>query len=491
MSQEALVRGARGGGLTLFGNLVSLAIQFASLTMLSRMLGPSDFGLVAMVGVFIALGTLIRDFGLPLAALQAKELSHQQASNLFWVNLALASASGCLLALATPLLVTLYGESRLAVIVPWMAMVIVISGASSQLQIQLARDLRFRVLVFTEVSAQLIALVVAVSLAYGGARYWALVGQSIAGALVILVARWVFAGWVPSRPRRGHGSARLLRTGTEYGLAQFLTFLQNNADSLIIGSTLGANSLGFYNRGYQLLTGPVGRLLDPLTQVIVPTLNRARAEGRPFEPILLRVQFLVGCVIVWIYAVAAGTASRLVPLVLGSGWESTVHVFQILAAGGAVAVFSSVSYWAFILNEGSRELLHYNILSKPIVVACLTVGSILGIEGVAWGYAAGMAISWPLNLAWLARTKGMRSSAFAANGVTVLFSGAAGGLAACGLVEYASALGTIPLILLGVLAGTATMAVVLLLFPGARRQLLGLADLMSLVLGSRSEESNG
>jgi PST family polysaccharide transporter len=436
-----------------------------------------------MVGVFVALGNLIRDFGMPIAALEAKELSHQQASNLFWMNAALAGGSAGLLALASPLLVWMYSEPRLASLVPSLAAVVLLGGLGAQIQVGLARDMRYKALVISDLAGQLLALLAAVLFAIQGAGHWALVVQSVVAAAVTLAMRWAASKWIPARFRRGHGSGHIFRSGMQYGLAQFLTFLQSNLDTVIIGVRLGATPLGFYNRGYQILTAPAGRLLAPLTQVVVPTLNRARAQGHSYEPLLLRIQFMVGVGMVWLFSVTAGTADRLIPFVLGPGWDSTVTVFKILAVGGCFWVFSTVSYWAFILNQQSRELLRYNLISKPLAILCLVGGSFFGIEGVAWGYVVAMALSWPLNLAWLARTAELPARSFAANGSIVISAGIVGGATGWLVTAAVQSPQAIIAVVCGGLAGTAAMGGFLLAIPSARRQLAGAAALVKVMLG--------
>lgn len=491
VTEQIAMRGTRGGALTIAGSAAAILIQVVSVVVLSRLLRPEDFGLVAMVGVFVALGGLLKDFGLPLAGLQAKNLSPQQASNLFWLNLALATATALVLALSTPLLVALYSEPRLTAIVPSLAGTILLSGVGSQIQVNLARAMRYPVLVSSDIGSQLFGLAAAITVALVGWGYWALVAQSLVTPFVLVVWRWVASGWVPTRFRRGHDSRRMFRVGVEYGIAQFLAFLQSNADSLIIGVKLGAAQLGLYNRGYQLLTGPANRVLGPLTQVVIPTINRMRAEGTPYEPVLLRVQFALGCLVVWLFSATGGTAEQFVPLLLGPGWEYTISVFRTLAIGGSIWVFSYVSYWAFILNEQSRELLHYNLVSKPLAVMCLIAGSYFGIDGVAWGYVVAMALSWPLNLAWLARTAKLPAWSFAANGVTVIGAGLLGGVAAWFATAATDSFAAVVSVGCGVLAATAAMAAFLIVVPFTRRQLTGATNLARMILGMGDVGSEG
>ncbi len=468
MSATALTRGARGGGLTLSGNIAIMVIQFLSVVVLSRMLEPSDFGLVAMANVFIALGNLFRDFGMPMAALQSKDLTRQQASNLFWTNALFAFAAALILTLSTPLLIELYEEPRLGGVIPALALAILIGGIGAQIQVDLARAMRYSVIVGTDVASQIFGFLLAVSFASQGFGYWALIAQVLGVASALLLSRWILSGWKPLLFRRGHGAGKLIRSGGQYGLAHLLSFMQGNIDALVIGVRLGPTDLGYYNRGYQLLTGPAGRILDPLTQVVIPTLNHAQKDGRRYEPILLRIQFLVGLAIVWLFAISAGTAPELVPLALGPGWESVVNVFRILALGGSIWVFNHVSYWAFLLNEKSDELLKYNLVSKPLAVTCIVAGSFFGVEGVAWGYALAMGISWPLNLIWLARKVSLPSLEFAKNGTLILAAGGVAGFAADRAMNLLGGAPPILAILVSAVVSSSAMVAVLLALPRTR-----------------------
>src|SRR5690606_1757469 len=151
------------------------------------------------------IGQLVRDFGMPTAALQARTLSGQQASNVFWVTATLSFGASALLVVFAPLIVVLYDEPRLAAIVPVMACGLVLSGLQAQYHVRLARDMRFLALTSTTIAARLAGLGAGVLGALLGWEYWALVTQLLVTAFVALCSNIVVTRWIPSRPRRGHG----------------------------------------------------------------------------------------------------------------------------------------------------------------------------------------------------------------------------------------------------------------------------------------------
>ncbi len=460
-------RGARGGSVIVAGQVIRLAIQLAGTMLLARLLSPADFGLIAMVLVFSALGTMLRDFGLSTVVLQARTLSQQQISNLFWLSSALSVAVAAMLAASTPLIVMLYDEPRLATLAPVLAVSLLLDGIQAPLQMLLARRMQFKTLVATDLIAQTLSLSLALWAAVAGWGYWALVLQVLAASLVLLLLRSISVRWVPSLPRRGHGSREHFRTSGEFGLAHLLSFIANNADTLVVGARLGAVDLGYYSRAFQLYVLPRTGILDPLTQVAIPALKGPTGVGqRSFDSMLLKLQLLLSFFMIWVYAIAAATADSLVPLVLGNQWTTSIVAFQLLCIGGAFVTFSTVSYWMFVLESKSRELLHLHLITKPLAVALVLVAVPYGIEMVALAYAVGIAVSWPINLIWLARTVGQDSWAFFRAGLRTLIAGVVAFVGASSALSFMPEVPLIVNVLLGAGIGSVLYVLTLLITPG-------------------------
>lgn len=461
-------RGARGGVVTMLGQMVKLATQLVGVVVLSRLLSPTDFGLIAMVAVFVGLSELLRDFGMPTAALQARTLSHAQASNFFWANTALGCVGAALLVLSTPWVVDIYGQPELALIMPVLAVSPLLNGMQAQMQVRLARQMRFVAVAATDVAAYVLGLVVACCAALLGYGYWALVAQTLTIALTLLSTRWMACAWLPSLPARGVGSRTQLTSGSHFGLAQTMTYAASNADTLVIGARFGSDWAGYYNRAFQLLTVPINSLLSPLTQVVIPTVHAAVKSGHSQTAVLLRIQFALGFVVVGVFACAAAVAPSLIPIALGEDWDNSIPIFQILAIGGSVQVFSFVSFWAFILGDFGKQLLYYNLVTKPLSIILIVAGSVCGPLGIAAGYAAGLLISWPINLLWLARITGRSSVGFFAGGFNLLLAGSIAFAAGTWVAQQAAELEGWITVGMGLGSSLAAYIAVLALFPASR-----------------------
>jgi PST family polysaccharide transporter len=394
----ALRSGARGAGASLLGQVARVGIHFVGTVALTRLLVAEDFGLVAMVAVFVALSELIRDFGMSTSGIQADHLSAQQASNLFWANVGLGTLGGVLLVACSPLIVAMYQEPRLGAIIPWMGAATVLNGAQAQLQVQLVRAMRFGAIVTSDCLAWAAGYGVAVVGAASGLGYWALVFQPLIVACVMLTSRWALTRFRPRRPRHLRASLALFRAGGHYGLSALLQFAASNADTMMIGARFGTAQLGWYNRAFQLLLAPQAALLSPMTNVVIPTVRKAVEEGRDRQALLVRLQSLVGIPVALVFLAIAGAAAPLIELLFGPGWAETGVLLRILALGGVFWTLNTANYWAFISTGHSRGLLISNTITKSLTVGAVVGAAMLSTRAVAWAFSLSTGLTWLIAL---------------------------------------------------------------------------------------------
>lgn len=394
---------ARGAVVTMGGQGARIAVQLVGLVLLSRLLTPRDYGLVAMVLVVIGVGEIFRDFGLTTAAVQAKSLSDQQRDNLFWANTALGAALTVLCVAAAPLVAAAFDEPELRGLTQALAASFLLNGLAAQYRADLNRRLRFGRLALVDVGAQLLGLAAGVALALRGAGYWSLVGQQLGQGVAVLLFAVLAARWRPRRPRRDPDMRDLFAFGWNIVGTQVLGYASKNVDSLILGARFGPGPLGTYNRAFQLLMVPLGQVRAPTTTVALPVLARLQDEPARFAAFLVRGQLALGYTLVAALALAAGAADPLIEVVLGPRWQSVRPVLQVLAVAGACQTLAYVGYWTYLSRGLTAALLRYTLVSSVLRIACILLGSSFGVLGVAAGVAAGAALEWPLSLWWLSR----------------------------------------------------------------------------------------
>ena len=179
-------RSLRGGALTFSALGFKVAIQFGTVMILSRLLPPQAFGLLAMIAALTEILEQIKDFGLSAATIQKTDITHDQVTALFWINSVIGVAVAFALFAAAPLLAQFYGQPELTDITRWLALAFVISGATTQHWALLRRQMRFKTIVSIDVGSELRATTAVV--AHWPVRVWALVAQRLSHSGVL--ATW-------------------------------------------------------------------------------------------------------------------------------------------------------------------------------------------------------------------------------------------------------------------------------------------------------------
>lgn len=394
---------ARGSIVTLASQGAKIVLQLLSIVILARLLSPHDYGLLAIVLVVVGAGEVFRDFGLTPATIQAKSVSDAQRTNLFWWSTGIGAVLAiAMFALAEPV-ANLTENPELVGLIRALSVLFVLNGLITQHRAQLMRGLRFRALAAIDVTAALLALIVAIGAASAGAEYWALAVQQVVTGLVTLIgALWV-GRWMPGRYQRSAPMRTFLRLGSSLAGSSGIQYVGSQVDTAILSLQFGTVPLGLYNRAYQIVMTPLGQIRSPLQGVALPVLSRVQDDQPRFDRYLRAAQCALGCGLGLPLAVLAGLSQPAVILLLGEEWSSAGILLGMFAITGLLTTVSFVGYWVYVARGLGRELMRYTLVTTGIKIVAVVVGSTFGVTGVAVGLAIHPMIAWPLSLFWLSK----------------------------------------------------------------------------------------
>ncbi len=376
-------RSVRGGLVTITSQGAQFLMQSVATIVLARLLTPADFGIVAMVTAITGLASAFADFGLTEATIQRKEITHDQVSTLFWINMAIGLGLALATATLGPVLSRFYREPRLTSITLLLSLTFVIAGLRGQPNALLQRQMRFSSLAFRDVTSYVIAVPVAIAMAWRGAGYWALVALPLTLNFVQMVVSWMMVHWRPGLPRRDAEVGSMVSFGGRVSVSYLIFNMNRSFDSILIGWYWGAAPLGLYSRAYNLLMLPVRQLSRPASNVAIPAFSRLQDDPELFARYFLRAISLI----IWITAPIFGflfvSAKPVITLVLGAKWVESAPVFQILVIAALGQLLLESTIWLFVSRGQSEQLLKLLLVTSPIVVCSFAIGLPFGIKGVA------------------------------------------------------------------------------------------------------------
>lgn len=402
LKRDLKARSVRGAFLTLVSQGSQFILFSTATVVMARLLAPADYGLVAMVTAITTVGQAFADLGLSEATIQRENLRHDQVSTLFWINVAIGLILTLVTAALAPVLAWFYREPRLL----WIALVFsptfLIGGLRVQHDALLQRQMRFFLLAIRDVSSWAVAVPVAITLAWRGAGYWALIALPLTFNLTQMVLSWVMARWIPGLPRRNADVRSLISFGGKVAVCYLIWNPMRTADNVLIGWHWGAGPLGLYSKACNLLMMPVRQITSPARSVAIPTFSRTQGEPERFARYYLRAMNLMIWIGMPLFGFLLVAAEPVIIVTLGNQWKQAASVFQILAIGAVGQLLLETSVWLLVSRGQSGRLLKLFLIICPIIVGGFAIGLPFGIKGVALsGSLVFLALlPWMLNFAF-------------------------------------------------------------------------------------------
>lgn len=367
-------------------------INFVQGIVLARLLGPEDFGLAAMLGLFLCAGSVLAESGLGTALVVKSPLI--SPSSLFGIerrafrwNVGMAVLLYALLAFLAVPVSAWYGKPILIPLMWVMAGGLVVNAMSVVATARLTRHQAFGRLAFANGLGSVFGAAVAIVLAVCGCGVWSIAGMGLvqAGVRTLLVGSLSRAlipampeDGIPERREQDDGGFRsVLLYGSKLMVSGLVHVVYAESYNLIIGKLVSPAAVGLFARGGRWAKLPGEIVNESVGRVALPVLARQK-DG------LGRFAF-ANCVLLWPSLMALGIwAPEVVCFLLGPHWLDCVPYLRILLVGQFFAPLSSLALQALRARGQANLLLKTDIWKKPIGFAALLVGIPFGVAGLCW-----------------------------------------------------------------------------------------------------------
>lgn len=400
MTQDDLRRRAtRSIGWVVAERWGSKFLALGVLIVLTRLLDPSDFGLVALATSVISILAVLVDSGLTTALIQKRQLDPKDASTAFWASLGTAVALAIALVLLAPLLATAFNEPQLAPVLQVLSLVLPISALSRIPAGLLEREFDFKSLSVRQLIGSVGGAATSIPLALMGFGVWALVAQTVAGAAVGTIALWASTSWRPRFEFSFSSLRTLWRTGVSVLGIELLDAVQGNIDKIVVGLFFSAEELGIYYLAQRLGTILVEMVTSVISRISLTTFSRVQDDLPRVNRIYRRLTFAAAAISFPIFGLVAVLSPQIVPAVFGPSWDASIPLIWILAPGWAVA---SLMYFdrGVLLGTGHAGVAFGLAVFQNIVGIALVFAFVpLGIYGIALSRLARI-FTWPVRL-WI------------------------------------------------------------------------------------------
>ncbi len=397
MSQSSLKqRTLHGLSWSLLSQVVGVAMTLVIGIVLARLLGPSQFGLIAMVTVITQFGQVFAEMGMGDAIVQKPELSKRDSSTAFWINCLLGLLIACIIALFSGFIADFYDRPILVEITWWVALNFVINSLGTIQKSLLHRNLEFRKLFYVNSAATLAGGVVGIVLAVLGWGVWSLVAKLLIETTTRTIVLWTASPWRPNMLIDRSALRYVAGFGLPLAGTQSINYWARNVDNLAIGRVWGDVELGYYNRAYSLMLLPLGQISSVVARVMFPSLATIQHDKQRVKRIFLKT---IGSVALLSFPMSIGIFVLAGPIVLtmyGPKWAGSIELLQVLSLLGINQSVGTLNGIIFRSQHATMLQFKWGLIVQTLCIIAIFIGLPYGAKGVAIAYTAtSMAITIP------------------------------------------------------------------------------------------------
>ena len=362
---------------------VVMAFQMIVQIVIARILDPSDYGLISMMMVFIAIANVFIQNGFNMALVQKKDADSTDYSTALIINLLIGLVLYLIILFFSPTIASFYNQPYITKSMPVMALLLLF-GSVNAIQIAIAnRQMQFKNLFKCNVIASVLSGVLGVVGALMGLGVWALIIQQLSNSVTLSVMLYLQQHWKPNWKYNSHSARSLFSFGWKLLAAGLLNQVYNELNSLVIGRKYTSSDLAFYTKGSQfpkyVTTGIDASIGSVMFSAFSKNQNNKDALHEQMKKSIVINSYLVFPILTYL----AVAAAPIIKLLLTDKWMPMVPFMQICCLIFAFHPMASTQMQAIAAVGRSDVRLKIEVLKKGIGILLLILMMNYGPMGIA------------------------------------------------------------------------------------------------------------
>lgn len=392
--KKQAISGVFWSSLQQFG---SQGIGFIVSIVLARLLLPAEFGLIAMIGIFMGIGATLMNAGLASSLIRTDNPTQEDYSTVFYFNLVGSLLMYILIYFTAPFIATFYKQEILVTIIRWYAIIFIINAFAIIQTTRLTKLLDFKTQMKISIPATILSGIVGVIMAYLGYGVWSLVVMAITQSLASTIQLWIYSNWMPSWVFNKEKFKYHFKYGYKLTLSGVLDTLFVNVYIIIIGKIFAPAQVGFYQRANTLKQLPVTNIGAILNKVTFPLFAEIKNDDVRLKNVYKKIMQVVLFLVAPLLLIMAALAEPLFRFLFTEKWLPAVPYFQILVFNGILYPIHSYNLNILKVKGRSDLFLKLEIMKKTLVLIVVLVSFQFGIYGLLYGSVLTSVLAFLIN----------------------------------------------------------------------------------------------
>lgn len=388
--RDKTIKGVIWGAVERFA---SQGVEFIFGILIARLLLPEDYGVIAMLNIFLAISRTFIDSGFETALIRKADRTDTDFQTVFYFNIIVSVVCYIILWIASPFIAEFYETPLLESVTKVVALNLIFNALAGIQSAKLSIKIDFKSRANVSLIYACVSGAVGLWLAFKGYGVWALVAQSLSAAAVRTITLWVIVRWKPRFEFSKKSFKELFSFGSKLLAAGLLNTIYNNIYSIVIGKFYSPSSLGVYSKANTLSQFPSSNVTGVFQSVLFPVLSSIQDDEQRMVDVYKRFLRMSSFVVFPLVLGLAAIADPLIRLLLTDKWEGSIYLLQILCFSTIWAPIIAVNTNMLKVKGRSDYFLKVEIIKKIIGVIILCITIPMGLEQMCYGVVVATLLS--------------------------------------------------------------------------------------------------
>lgn len=387
----------RGVSWSFVDSIAGQGITFLVGLILARLLTPSEYGLIGIITIFIAVFNSIVDSGFSSALIRKNDARDLDYNTVFITNLVVSIVLYLFLFLSAPAISRFFNQLQLLPLLRLMGLIVIINAFAIIQRTILVKNLDFKTQTKVSLISSISSGIIGVAMACCGCGVWSLAGQQISRQLLNSTFLWIFSNWYPKFKFSQRSFKELFSFGWKLLLSGLIDTIWREGSQIVIGKCYSPSSLGQYTRAKQFADLFSSNLTSVVQRVSYPVLSNIKDDRQRLK---LAYQRVIKITMLPTFVLMLGMAAcskSMIFILLGEKWLQCVPMLQIICTYGMLYPLHALNLNMLQVQGRSDLFLKLEIIKKIIAIGPLLIGIFIGIYPMLVGTVATGVISYYLN----------------------------------------------------------------------------------------------
>lgn len=375
----------------------STGISFVFNIIIARLLMPEDYGIVAMIGIFLAICQCFIDSGFSSALIRKNDRTESDLNTVFYFNTAIAIFTYTLLFFTAPYIANFYKQPLLIKVTRLVGLNLIINALSGVHNTLLSINLNFRSKAVISLTSVLFSGIIGLLMAYNGFGVMALIFQGLASSSIRSTLFCILVKWKPKLEFSIASFREMFSFGSKLLVSSLIDTIYNNIYTLVIGKVFSPAKLGNYSRADGLAAFPSSGITGVIQSVSFPVLSSIQNDETKLITTYKKILRLSAFIIFPLMIGLAAVADPFIHFFLTRKWSDAIILTQILCIALMWYPIHAINLNILQVKGRSDYFLKLEIIKKVVGIATLCITIPRGLVIMCLGRIFTSIISLPIN----------------------------------------------------------------------------------------------